>query len=47
MASTYPFRHDRNDRPGGGVIVYTKTPIVSKRRPDLELNGIECVWIEN
>ena len=41
-----PFRHDRSDRPGGGVIVYCKDNLVCKRRFDLEVRGIECVWIE-
>ena len=31
-----PHRNDRADRLGGGVIVYCKDHLVSKRRPDLE-----------
>ena len=43
-----PFRHDRLDRPGGGVVVYCKDHLLAKRRGDLELagTGIECVWIQ-
>ena len=41
-----PFRHDRQDRAGGGVIVYTKDHLYCKRRHDLEIHGIECVWLE-
>ena len=40
---------ERKDRPGdshGGVIVYVKETIFYKRRMDLELNGVECIWIE-
>ena len=40
---------ERNDRAGdahGGVIVYFKEGIRYKRRKDLEIRGIECVWIE-
>ena len=31
-----PFRADRGDRPGGGVIVYARDTMSSKRRSDLE-----------
>ena len=41
-----PFRQDRLDRPGGGIIVYCKDHLSAKRRPDLEINGIECLWIQ-
>ncbi|KAK3087298.1 hypothetical protein FSP39_004356 [Pinctada imbricata] len=41
-----PFRNDRNDRPGGGVIVYAKKNVYCKRRYDFELPGLECIWIE-
>ena len=41
-----PFRFDRQDRAGGGVIVYTKDHLYCKRRNDLEIQGIECVWLE-
>ena len=41
-----PFRTDRCDRPGGGVIVYVRDTFSCKRRTDLELRGLEAVWIE-
>ena len=41
-----PFRRDRIGDSHGGVIVYVKRGIPSKRRLDLELVNIECVWIE-
>ena len=40
---------DRKDRPGdphGGVMIYVKNGIHYKRRHDLELRGIESIWIE-
>ena len=40
---------ERNDRAGDAhcdVIVYVKEGIRYKRRKDLEIRGIECVWIE-
>ena len=41
-----PFRADRGDRPGGGVIVYVRDTMSSKRRSDLEVQGLEAVWVE-
>ena len=41
-----PFRRDRIGNSHGGVIVYVKRGIPCKRRLDLELVNIECVWIE-
>ena len=41
-----PFRIDRIGDSHGGVIVYVKRGIPCKRRLDLELVNIECVWIE-
>ena len=41
-----PFRRDRQGRPGGGVAVYARDTLSCKRRPDLELQGVESVWIE-
>ena len=41
-----PFRRDRCDRPGGGVVIYVRDNIYCKRRSDLELQGLEAVWIE-
>ena len=40
---------ERKDRPGdshGGVILYVKNNIHYTRRQDLELRGVECIWIE-
>ena len=41
-----PFRRDRPDRQGGGVIVYMKDNINCKLRADLQVGDIECIWIE-
>ena len=34
------------DRPGGGIVAYVRETIPCKRRPDLELRGLEAVWLE-
>jgi len=39
-------QNDRQNRDGGGVAVYVNNNIASKRRPDLETNEVECVWLE-
>ena len=41
-----PFRTDRRDRPGGGVVIYAQDTLSCKRRKDLKINGLEAVWIE-
>ena len=42
-----PFRKDRGvDKQGGGVVVYVKDNIQTTRRLDLELNNLECVWLQ-
>ena len=41
-----PFRRDRVGDSHGGILVYVKNEIPCKRRVDLELLNIECVWIE-
>ena len=41
-----PFRRDREGDSHGGILVYVKNDIPSKRRDDLELNNIECLWVE-
>ncbi|CAC5420485.1 unnamed protein product [Mytilus coruscus] len=41
-----PFRHDRVDRIGGGVAVYVKSYLSAKRICDLEVSGVESVWLE-
>ena len=39
-------RRDRQQRKGGGVLVYIKSNIPYQRRFDLENNEIESIWIE-
>ncbi|MCG7875097.1 MAG: endonuclease/exonuclease/phosphatase family protein, partial [Candidatus Thiodiazotropha endolucinida] len=41
-----PFRADRIDRLGGGVVIYVKDSYCCKRRTDIEIPGIEAVWVE-
>ena len=41
-----PFRRDRIGDAHGGILIYVSDKLFSKRRFDLELPGIECVWIE-
>ncbi|MCG8096458.1 MAG: endonuclease/exonuclease/phosphatase family protein, partial [Candidatus Thiodiazotropha endolucinida] len=41
-----PERKDRLGDAHGGVIVYVKEGIRYKRRNDLEIGGLECIWIE-
>ena len=41
-----PERKDRPNDNHGGVVVYVKESIPYSRRLDLELNGLECIWIE-
>lgn len=41
-----PERKDRDDNRYGGVILYVKEGIHYKRRDDLEIRGIESIWIE-
>ena len=38
-------RKDRHDS-YGGVIVYVKDTIPCKRREDLEIEGLESIWLE-
>ena len=40
------YRRDRGGDNHGGVCVYTKDNVFSRRRNDLELPNIECIWIE-
>ena len=43
------FKLFRRDRPGdhnGGTCVYIRSHIFSKRRDDLKLPNIECIWVE-
>ena len=41
-----PVRKDRQGDAHGGVIIYVKEGIHYKRRNDLEIRGIENIWIE-
>ena len=41
-----PFRKDRQTNNYGGVIVYVRENIPCKRRRDLELQGLESIWLE-
>ena len=41
-----PERKDRVDDSHGGVILYIKEGIHYKRRKDLEIRGIESIWVE-
>ena len=40
------YRRDRPRDNHGGVCVYIKEDIYSRRRTDLELPHVECVWVE-
>ncbi len=41
-----PFRCDRVDRVGGGVIIYIRDTLVAKERTDLNVNNLEAIWVE-
>lgn len=41
-----PFRYDRNDRLGGGVAIYVRDTLHAIQRNDLDVNGVEAVWVE-
>ena len=41
-----PFRTDRPDCQGGGVVAYVRETIACRRRPDLEVRGLEALWLE-
>ena len=40
------FRRDRSTDRWGGVLVYVKDSLSVSRRHDLEVNGIESIWLE-
>ena len=40
------YRRDRGGDNHGGICVYTEDNVFSRRRNDLELPNIECIWIE-
>ena len=41
-----PMRLDRPEGIAGGVMIWAKQTIISKRRKDLEQKGLELVWVE-
>ena len=41
-----PERKDRTNDSYGGVIVYVKKDIAYSRRTDLEVDGVECIWLQ-
>ena len=41
-----PFRTDSVDRIGGDVVIYVRDCITCKRRANLEIRGVEAVWVE-
>jgi hypothetical protein len=41
-----PFRRDRSNKVGGGVIVYVKNTVNCIIRPDLHVGSLECIWLE-
>ena len=41
-----PFRKDRKEKEGGGILVYVKNGVQCKHRPDLESDQLECIWLE-
>ena len=41
-----PFRRDRKENAGGGILVYLKEGVCCKQRPDLEHARLECIWLE-
>ena len=41
-----PYRRDRVENSGGGILVYVKDGVCCNRRPDLEHESLECVWLE-
>lgn len=41
-----PFRRDRKENTGGGLLVYIKEGVSCSRRTDLEHERVECIWVE-
>ena len=39
-------RADRKGKKGGALLLYVPDNVIFKRRLDLEINGVECLWIE-
>ena len=41
-----PFRRDRKEKQGGGILLYAKNGVSCQRRSDLEHENLECIWLE-
>ena len=41
-----PFRKDNYSNGGGEIMVHVRIDINAKRREDLEINNISCIWLE-
>ena len=41
-----PYRKDRLTNNWGGVAVYVKNNIISKHRTDMDIRGLEAIWVE-
>jgi hypothetical protein len=41
-----PYRRDRVDRLGAGVVVFVKDEINCATRLDLHVGSVECIWLE-
>ena len=41
-----PFRRDRDENRGGGILVYVREGINCVRRKDLESSELESIWVE-
>ena len=41
-----PYRKDNDLNGGGGIIVYVRNGINAKRREDLKINNLSCIWLE-
>ena len=41
-----PFRRDREENRGGGILVYVRECINCVRRKDLESDELENIWVE-
>jgi hypothetical protein len=39
------FRRDRVGKMGGEVVVFVKDHMNCKRRPDLQIGNLECIWL--
>jgi len=41
-----PFKRDRPNDAHGGILVFVKSDIFVVERSDIEVNDIECLWLE-